>query len=87
MHHTNIALLVVVVVVVVVVCKLLWNHETNRHLYIRSFISECVLYYRYISISCRCHFDCKSMTTTGACPYNRPCAQQYVGKSQSCMVI
>ena len=24
---------------------------------------------------------------TGACPYNRPCAQQYVGKSQSCMVI
>ena len=23
---------------------------------------------------------------TGACPYNRPCAQQYVGKSQSCMV-
>ena len=25
--------------------------------------------------------------TTGAWPYNRPCAQQYVGKSQSCMVI
>ena len=25
--------------------------------------------------------------TTGACPYNRPCAHQYVGKSQSCMVI
>ena len=24
---------------------------------------------------------------TGACPYNRPCAQQYVGKSQSGMVI
>ena len=24
---------------------------------------------------------------TGACPYNRPCAQKYVGKSQSCMVI
>ena len=24
--------------------------------------------------------------STGACPYNRPCAQQYVGKSQSCMV-
>ena len=24
---------------------------------------------------------------TGACPYNRPCAQEYVGKSQSCMVI
>ena len=24
--------------------------------------------------------------TTGAWPYNRPCAQQYVGKSQSCMV-
>ena len=23
---------------------------------------------------------------TGACPYNRPYAQQYVGKSQSCMV-
>ena len=25
--------------------------------------------------------------TTGACTINRPCAQQYVGKSQSCMVI
>ena len=25
--------------------------------------------------------------TTGAWPYNRPCAQQYVGKSQSCMFI
>eukprot|EP01048_Picozoa_sp_COSAG05_P011734 COSAG05_NODE_1125_length_5794_cov_6.018450_8_plen_155_part_00 len=25
--------------------------------------------------------------STGAWPYNRPCAQQYVGKSQSCMVI
>ena len=25
--------------------------------------------------------------TTGVWPYNRPCAQQYVGKSQSCMVI
>ena len=24
---------------------------------------------------------------TGACPYNRTCAQQYVGKSQSCMVV
>ena len=24
---------------------------------------------------------------TGACGYNRPCAQQYVGKSQACMVI
>ena len=24
---------------------------------------------------------------TGAWPYNRPCAQQYVGKYQSCMVI
>eukprot|EP01048_Picozoa_sp_COSAG05_P008350 COSAG05_NODE_631_length_8203_cov_23.575148_4_plen_74_part_00 len=24
---------------------------------------------------------------TGACPDNRPCAQQYVGKYQSCMVI
>ena len=23
---------------------------------------------------------------TGACGYNRPCAQQYVGKSQSCML-
>ena len=28
-----------------------------------------------------------SETPTGACPYNRPCAQQYVGQSQSCMVI
>ena len=28
-----------------------------------------------------------SINDTGACPYNRPCAQQYVGKSQSCMVI
>ena len=26
-------------------------------------------------------------TRTGACTINRPCAQQYVGKSQSCMVI
>ena len=26
-------------------------------------------------------------TDTGACPYNRPCAQQYIGKYQSCMVI
>ena len=25
--------------------------------------------------------------TTGAWPYNRPCAQQYGGKSQACMVI
>ena len=24
---------------------------------------------------------------TGAWPYNRPCAQQFVGKYQSCMVI
>ena len=24
---------------------------------------------------------------TGACPYNRPCAHQYAGQSQSCMVI
>ena len=24
---------------------------------------------------------------TGACPYNLPCAQEYVGKSQSCRVI
>ena len=28
-----------------------------------------------------------SQQSTGAWPYNRPCAQQYVGKSQSCMVI
>ena len=26
------------------------------------------------------------MTDTGACGYNRPCAHQYVCKSQSCMV-
>ena len=26
-------------------------------------------------------------SSTGACTINRPCAQQYVGKSQSCMVI
>ena len=26
-------------------------------------------------------------TRTGACTINRPCAQQYVGKYQSCMVI
>ena len=25
--------------------------------------------------------------STGACTINRPCAQQYVGKSQSCMVM
>ena len=25
--------------------------------------------------------------STGACTINRPCAQQYVGKAQSCMVI
>ena len=25
--------------------------------------------------------------TAGACTINRPCAQQYAGKSQSCMVI
>ena len=24
--------------------------------------------------------------STGACGYNRPCAHQYIGKSQSCMV-
>ena len=28
-----------------------------------------------------------SVFHTGACPYSRPCAQQYVGKSHSCMVI
>ena len=27
------------------------------------------------------------LSLVGAWPYNRPCAQQYVGKSQSCMVI
>ena len=27
------------------------------------------------------------LEAAGAWPYNRPCAQQYVGKSQSCMVI
>ena len=27
------------------------------------------------------------LSTRGAWPYNRPCAQQYVGKSQSCMFI
>eukprot|EP01048_Picozoa_sp_COSAG05_P021331 COSAG05_NODE_3894_length_1784_cov_1.566172_1_plen_160_part_00 len=27
-----------------------------------------------------------SSTHTGACGYNRPCAHQYVGKSQSCML-
>ena len=27
------------------------------------------------------------VSTTGACTINRPCAQQYVGKYQSCMVI
>ena len=27
------------------------------------------------------------LSSAGAWPYNRPCAQQYVGKSQSCMVI
>ena len=27
------------------------------------------------------------ITDTGACTINRPCAQQYVGKYQSCMVI
>ena len=31
-------------------------------------------------------FVCLPYRDTGACPYNRPCAQQYVGKSQSCMV-
>ena len=37
------------------------------------------------------YFDEKAilgfLPLSGACPYNRPCAQQYVGKSQSCMVI
>ena len=28
-----------------------------------------------------------AMKSPGACPYNQTCAQQYVGKSQSCMVI
>ena len=27
-----------------------------------------------------------TLPLTGACPYNRPCAHQYVGKSQSCML-
>ena len=31
--------------------------------------------------------DVSNFVSTGACPYNRPCAQQYVGKSQSCMVV
>ena len=30
--------------------------------------------------------DAGAVAATGAWPYNRPCAQQYVGKSQSCMV-
>ena len=30
--------------------------------------------------------DDLSELRAGACPYNRPCAQKYVGKSQSCMV-
>ena len=29
----------------------------------------------------------QAQRSTGAWPYNRPCVQQYVGKSQSCMVI
>ena len=33
----------------------------------------------HITVTCR--------PGTCAWPYNRPCAQQYVGKSQSCMVI
>ena len=36
-----------------------------------------------------CFLGCiKEIATkrTGACPYNRPCAHQYVGKYQSCMV-
>ena len=32
-------------------------------------------------------FTLEARTQGGACPINRPCAQQYVGKSQSCMVI
>ena len=32
-------------------------------------------------------FTAKAAARTGACRINRPCAQQYVGKSQSCMVI
>ena len=31
--------------------------------------------------------DATSSGATGACTINRPCAQQYVGKSQSCMLI
>ena len=30
--------------------------------------------------------DAMAVMDTGACGYNRPCAHQYVGKSQSCMV-
>ena len=32
-------------------------------------------------------FRLGDVNLTGACPYNRPCAQKFVGKSQSCMVI
>ena len=32
------------------------------------------------------HGAASGQATTGACGYTRPCAQQYVGKSQSCMV-
>ena len=31
--------------------------------------------------------DWVTFEESGACTINRPCAQQYVGKSQSCMVI
>ena len=31
-------------------------------------------------------FDTLARESTGACGYNRPCAHQYIGKSQSCMV-
>ena len=34
-----------------------------------------------------CKTGARWLRSTGACTINRPCAQQYVGKSQSCMVI
>ena len=39
------------------------------------------------SLSSSAELDEETPPPTGACPYNRPCAQQYVGKSQSCMDI
>ena len=38
----------------------------------------------YAQLVSACNFDVCDLT--GACGYNRPCAHQYVGKSQSCMV-